>query len=80
MLWLRTLKKAYDMQGYGEMRYNLLGNGGHWFPGKNAADVEGLDLGATAERAGFKAEALRSLLKETHELLGKQEVKRLSQS
>jgi predicted aldo/keto reductase-like oxidoreductase len=25
---------AYDMQGYGEYRYQMLENAGHWFPGR----------------------------------------------
>jgi len=80
LLWLRNLVQAFDMQGYGEMRYNLLGNGGHWFPGLNAAEVENLDLSSAGRASGLGAERLRTLLKETHDLLGKSAVKRLSQS
>ena len=80
MLWLRGLAKAFDMHGYGEMRYNLLGNGGHWFPGKNAAEAGAADLEPAGKMSGLGAERLRSLLRESHEMLGKKEVKRLSQS
>ncbi len=34
ILRLRNLAIAYDMQGYGEYRYQMLENAGHWFPGK----------------------------------------------
>lgn len=33
MLWLRSLALGWDMVEYGKARMNLLGNGGHWFPG-----------------------------------------------
>ena len=70
MLWLRNLAAAYDMVDYGRMRYNLLGNGGHWFPGLPAANLDGLPLDET----------LRNTLRETHDLLGGAAKKRLSQS
>jgi predicted aldo/keto reductase-like oxidoreductase len=79
ILWLLNLVKAYDMVGYGQMRYNLLGNGGHWFPGKQAGELEKLDLAALAQASGLGAQ-LKPLLAEAHGLLAKDAVKRLSQS
>ena len=79
ILWLRNLVKAYGMTEYGQMRYNLLGNGGHWFPGKNAAEIDGVGIAALAAKLGLNGN-LAEMLKETHEMLGKEAVKRLSQS
>lgn len=79
ILWLRNLAVAYDMFEYGQMRYNLLGNGGHWFPGNNAG---GMDDGAIAAVLGAELpkELIIDVLKETHKLLYKEPVKRDSES
>lgn len=79
ILWLLNLVKAYDMTAYGQMRYNLLGSGGHWFPGKPATDLGNLNLDAIATAAGLGSQ-LKPLLAEAHGLLAKDAVKRLSQS
>jgi uncharacterized protein len=78
ILWLRNLVLAYDMIDYGVMRYNLLGNGGHWFPGKNAERVKEFDLKPCLVNSPHQNE-IPELLVETHQLLGKKLVQRLSQ-
>jgi len=80
ILWLLNLVKAYDMTAYGQMRYNLLGNADHWFPGKPAPDADALDLDAVATACGLGTAELKALLREAHELLGGNAVKRISQS
>jgi predicted aldo/keto reductase-like oxidoreductase len=79
MLWLRNLVLAYDMLDDGKMRYNLLGNGGHWFPGLNAAHVEELNLAAALAASPLK-EQIPLWLRETHALLYDAPKVRLSQS
>ncbi|MEL6440774.1 MAG: aldo/keto reductase [Cyanobacteria bacterium J06621_8] len=79
ILWLRNLALAYNMIEYGQARYNLLGNGGHWFPGAKADSIAELDLGSCLASHPYGAK-IPDLLKETHEMLGGKEVKRLSQS
>lgn len=78
LLWLRNLAIAYDMVDYAKMRYNLLGQASHWFPG---ARVEQLDPASLQEclRHSPHADIIPQLLLETHQLLGGEAVKRLSQ-
>ena len=79
ILWLRNLAIAYDMINYGKMRYNLLGNGGHWFPGQNAEKVQEFDLNSCLFSSPH-ADKIPDLLADTHRLLGGESVNRLSQS
>jgi hypothetical protein len=79
ILWLRNLALVYDLVDYGKMRYNLLGNGGHWFPGKQAKNVSELDLSECLKNSPHR-ESIPQLLQETDELLGGQSVRRLSES
>lgn len=78
ILWLRNLAIAYDMTDYAKMRYNLLGNGSHWFPGNQAKDVKKLDLGPALTHSPH-ADKIPALLVEAHDLLGGHTVQRLSQ-
>jgi len=79
ILWLLNLAKAYDMRAYGKMRYNLLGNGGHWFPGLTAEKAGSVDLSAVAAVSKLGAE-LQLLLAEAHQMLAAEAVQRLSKS
>lgn len=79
ILWLRNLALAYDMIEYGRMRYNLLGNGGHWFPGTKASQIQQLDLSRCLARSPH-ADQIPQFLLEADRLLGGQAVKRLSQT
>lgn len=78
ILRLRNLALAYDMLEYGKFRYNLLGNGGSWFPGQNAAEVEKLDLAPALRRAPHREE-IPAALAEAHALLKGEERKRLQE-
>ncbi|MGL5035772.1 MAG: aldo/keto reductase [Microcystaceae cyanobacterium] len=79
ILWLRNLAIAYDLIEYGKMRYNLLGNGGHWFAGTQAKEINNLDFNDCLKDSPHR-EIIPQLLVETDQLLGGESVTRLSQS
>ena len=77
-LWLGNLIKAFDMTEYAQARYNLLGSGGHWFPGYKADRLKDYDLTASLKNSPH-ADTIPQRLTEIHEKLGSADVKRLSQ-
>ncbi|MBF2000125.1 MAG: aldo/keto reductase [Synechococcales cyanobacterium M58_A2018_015] len=80
ILWLRNLALAYDLLDYAKMRYNLLGNGGHWFPGCKAEQTAQLkrNLQQCLSQSPH-AQIIPDLLVEADQLLGGESVQRLSQ-
>jgi predicted aldo/keto reductase-like oxidoreductase len=76
ILRLYNMAKAFDMFEYARSRYNLLENGGHWFPGRNASEVEKLDL-APALTHSPHAQIIPKRLTEAHQLLFGAKQKRL---
>jgi len=75
---LRALDRAFDMQAYGKLRYNLLGNGGHWFPGINAAEFDEASIGEIGRKSGNPS--LVNVLHEAHDRFGDAPRKRLQQN
>ncbi|MEH1893412.1 MAG: aldo/keto reductase [Nostoc sp.] len=79
ILWLRNLAIAYDLLDYAKMRYNLLGNASHWFPGNKADRLEELDLRQCLARNPH-ADKIPQVLEQAHQLLAGEAVKRLSKT
>jgi len=74
-LW--NFAKSLDMVEFAKMRYNLLGNGGHWFPGLNAASLGEHDLRPCLARSPFAGRIIE-VLADAHRMLAGEERKRLS--
>ena len=75
-LW--SLDRAFEMQTYGKLRYNLLGNGGHWFPGVNADEFDEATIREIGGKSGIPD--LVSILREAHDRFGDAPRKRLQQN
>ena len=75
-LWI--FAKTFDMIEFGKMRYNLLGNAGHWFPGHK---VQAFDEREMIDLHGDSPFATRipEILRDAHALLNAGQVKRQSE-
>lgn len=79
ILRLWTYAKGLDLVDWGKMRYNLLGQGDHWFPGEHVGKLDVIGLTEALRKSPF-ANRIPEILTETHRLLLDTEQKRQSES
>lgn len=79
ILRLWTYAKSLDLVDWGKMRYNLLGQADHWFPGEHVAKMDHAKICPAINESPF-AEKIPNILKDAHEMLNDQKQERLSDS
>ena len=83
LLWLANLIDAFDLEEFAKSRYQLLGNGSHWFPGNNAnlldVDVYESQLLKVLERH-IKPKKVIKILRVLKDKFGDKSLPRLSKN
>ena len=81
VVWLWNLVKAFDLTKYAKMRYNLMGNAEHWFPGckpEVQAKIDRKTLRQSLEASPY-VDRIMNILEEANTLMAADEVKRLAE-
>ncbi len=79
ILRLYTFGKALDLMEWAKGRYNLLTGEDHWVPGRNSGEIDEDELLPLLEESPFPRRVIH-MLREAHEELAGEQLKRLSQS